>query len=80
MLDAKVLGVIGAGQMGAGIAQVAAQAGLKVLLRDQSPDIVDRALQGISRQLQKQVEKRITTPRSGASRARSTSPTSARPM
>jgi 3-hydroxybutyryl-CoA dehydrogenase len=28
-----------------------------VLLRDQSPDIVDRALQGISRQLQKQVEK-----------------------
>ena len=57
MLDAKVLGVIGAGQMGAGIAQVAAQAGLKVLLRDQSPDIVDRALQGISRQLQKQVEK-----------------------
>jgi 3-hydroxybutyryl-CoA dehydrogenase len=30
----KVFAVIGAGQMGAGIAQVAAQAGLEVLLND----------------------------------------------
>jgi 3-hydroxybutyryl-CoA dehydrogenase len=57
MGDAKVLAVVGAGQMGAGIAQTAASAGLKVLLRDVKPEVVDRALQGVGRQLDKLVEK-----------------------
>lgn len=57
MSDIKVLGVVGAGQMGSGIAQVAAQSGLKVLLRDVSVELVDRALQSIGRGLDKLVEK-----------------------
>ncbi len=38
-----IVGVIGAGAMGAGIAQVAAQAGHRVLLADAQPGAVDRA-------------------------------------
>ncbi len=57
MADIKSIGVVGAGQMGAGIAQVAAQAGLKVVLRDLHLEVVDKALQGIGRQLGKLVEK-----------------------
>ncbi|HVI01858.1 MAG TPA: 3-hydroxyacyl-CoA dehydrogenase NAD-binding domain-containing protein, partial [Enhygromyxa sp.] len=34
MIDIKTIGVLGAGQMGGGIAQVAAQAGYRVLLAD----------------------------------------------
>jgi len=39
-----VIGVIGAGAMGAGIAQVAAQAGHRVLLADAQPGAVERAI------------------------------------
>ena len=39
-----VVGVIGAGAMGAGIAQVAAQAGHRVLMFDAQPGAVDRAI------------------------------------
>jgi len=38
-----VVGVIGAGAMGAGIAQVAAQAGHRVLMFDAQPGAVERA-------------------------------------
>lgn len=51
------IGVIGAGQMGAGIAQVAAQAGLKVFLADVSQDVADKAKAGIAKQLGRLVEK-----------------------
>ena len=47
----KTLAVIGAGQMGAGIAQVAAQAGLKVILNDISQEFIDRGLAVIDRNL-----------------------------
>ena len=40
--------VVGAGQMGAGIAQVAAQAGMAVTLTDVSVDYVRRGLDRIS--------------------------------
>ena len=43
----RTLGVLGAGQMGSGIAQVAAHAHLKVLLVDTQQDVLDRALQNI---------------------------------
>lgn len=50
--------VIGAGQMGAGIAQVCAQAGYKVLLNDINEDSIERGLKGIEKNLSRQVEKK----------------------
>ncbi|MDC7785679.1 3-hydroxyacyl-CoA dehydrogenase NAD-binding domain-containing protein [Rhodoplanes sp. TEM] len=49
--------IIGAGQMGAGIAQVAACAGLDVALNDVAPERVDSGLQRIDAGLAKLVEK-----------------------
>jgi 3-hydroxybutyryl-CoA dehydrogenase len=49
--------VVGAGQMGAGIAQVAAQAGLKVYLRDVEQRFVDKGLAAIAKNLGRDVEK-----------------------
>jgi 3-hydroxybutyryl-CoA dehydrogenase len=46
-----VVGVIGAGAMGAGIAQVAAQAGHRVLLADAQAAAVERALAAIGKDL-----------------------------
>lgn len=51
------IGVIGAGQMGSGIAQVSAASGYEALLWDVDSSAVDRALQGVSNQLTKLVEK-----------------------
>lgn len=49
--------VVGAGQMGSGIAQVAAQAGLKVYLRDVEERFVARGLSVIEKNLSRDVEK-----------------------
>jgi len=49
--------VVGAGQMGAGIAQVAAQSGLTVYLRDVEQRFVDRGLATIEKNLARDVEK-----------------------
>jgi 3-hydroxybutyryl-CoA dehydrogenase len=49
--------VLGAGVMGAGIAQVAAQAGFAVVLRDIKPEFVERGLAGIDKNLEKSVSK-----------------------
>lgn len=51
------VGVIGAGQMGSGIAQVAAQAGIKVLLADISLEIANKGKAGIVKMLDRAVEK-----------------------
>ncbi len=51
------IGVVGAGQMGRGIAQVACLAGLGVVLHDQEARIVDAALLAIGGSLDRQVEK-----------------------
>jgi 3-hydroxybutyryl-CoA dehydrogenase len=51
------IGVLGSGTMGAGIAQVAAEAGLQVLLHDPLPGAVERARQRIGGFLEKRVEK-----------------------
>ena len=53
----KKIMVIGAGQMGSGIAQVCAQAGYDVLLHDLKPEHIDRGLQTISKNINRQVEK-----------------------
>lgn len=49
--------VIGAGQMGSGIAQVMAQAGLQVVLRDIKEEFVQKGIAGIEKNLTKAVEK-----------------------
>jgi 3-hydroxybutyryl-CoA dehydrogenase len=51
------IGVVGVGQMGSGIVQVAALAGLEVLACDQSPQYNEKAGAGIQKQLAKLVEK-----------------------
>ena len=53
----KTVGVIGAGTMGNGIAQVFAQSGFTVKLHDASAPAVDRALKTIDKSLAKFVEK-----------------------
>ncbi|MFM6853919.1 MAG: 3-hydroxyacyl-CoA dehydrogenase family protein, partial [Sphingopyxis sp.] len=52
-----IIGVIGAGQMGAGIAQVSAQAGYRTLLSDISLDRAEMGKAGIAKQLARAVEK-----------------------
>ena len=52
-----MLAVVGAGQMGAGIAQVAAQSGLEVFLIDLNIEMVAKSLKGIESQLQKAASK-----------------------
>ena len=51
------IAVIGAGQMGAGIAQVAAQSGHAVLLHDRSEELIARGIAGIEKNLARAVEK-----------------------
>jgi 3-hydroxybutyryl-CoA dehydrogenase len=52
----KIL-VVGAGQMGSGIAQISAQAGLAVHLADVDQELVDQGLQTIEKNLSRSVEK-----------------------
>lgn len=54
--------VIGAGQMGSGIAQVVAQAGLAVVLNDIKPEYVEKGLGVIRKNLQRNVDKGRITP------------------
>lgn len=56
------LGVIGAGTMGSGIAQVAATAGIEVVLVDQADVWLDQGLQAITHNLDGQVLKERMTP------------------
>ena len=51
--------VVGAGQMGSGIAQVAAQAGLSVHLSDVDEEAIERGLETIRRHLARSVEKEL---------------------
>ncbi|MBD59667.1 MAG: 3-hydroxybutyryl-CoA dehydrogenase [Citromicrobium sp.] len=53
----KTIGVIGAGQMGSGIAQTIAQHGLKVLLTDRELAIAEKSRAGIEESLAKLVSK-----------------------
>lgn len=51
------IGVVGAGQMGAGIAQVIATAGFSTLLFDANPEALKRGVEGIHKRLDQAVEK-----------------------
>ena len=56
------IGVVGAGQMGAGIAHVAALAGKKVVLVDVTPDLAGKGLKAIEKNLARQVDKGKVAP------------------
>lgn len=56
-MSVQTIMVIGAGQMGSGIAQVCAQAGYSVLLNDLKAEFVERGLAGIKKNLNRQVDK-----------------------
>jgi 3-hydroxybutyryl-CoA dehydrogenase len=67
----ETIGVIGAGQMGQGIAQVSAVAGLGVTLLDVAPEVLERALAAIDRNLGRQEQKGVLTAEArGAARDR----------
>jgi 3-hydroxybutyryl-CoA dehydrogenase len=57
MLSIETIGVIGAGTMGNGIAQVAARAGYRVVLRDIKEEFLQRGMAAVERSLQRDVDK-----------------------
>ncbi len=56
-MEIKRVGVVGCGAMGAGIAQVCAQAGYSVIVSEVNADLLRNGLAGIDRFLNKSVEK-----------------------
>jgi len=56
-MEIKTVGVVGAGQMGNGIAQVAAHAGFRVVMSDIADSFVQKGLATISKNLDRMVEK-----------------------
>ncbi len=56
-MDIKKIGVVGAGAMGNGIAQIAAQIGCDVVLRDIKDEFVERGMNAINKFLSKSLEK-----------------------
>ena len=56
-MDIKTIGVVGAGQMGNGIAQVAASSGFQVVMSDIADSFIEKGLGTISRNLHRLVEK-----------------------
>jgi len=55
------IGIVGAGQMGNGIAQVCAQCGYSVTLADISGAVLEKAIKGLHGRLQRLVEKERLT-------------------
>jgi len=56
-MNLRQIGVVGAGQMGAGIAQVAAQAGIAVVMNDIAPELCKRGVDSIARNLARMIER-----------------------
>ena len=56
-MDIKKVLIIGAGQMGSGIAQVMAQGGIEVMIRDIKEEFVEKGIAGITKRLARSVEK-----------------------
>ena len=57
----EIFGVVGAGTMGNGIAQVAARAGFEVVMRDVTEDLLTRGMKAIDKSLQRDVDKNRLT-------------------
>ncbi|WP_094602791.1 3-hydroxybutyryl-CoA dehydrogenase [Sporomusa silvacetica DSM 10669] len=60
-MDIKKVLIIGAGQMGSGIAQVMAQSGLSVIIRDIKDEFVQKGIKCIAKNLDRAVEKGKST-------------------
>jgi 3-hydroxybutyryl-CoA dehydrogenase len=60
-MEIKKIMVVGAGLMGGGIAQVAAQNGYEVLLNDTTPELVDKGFNNLSKILEGRVKKEKMT-------------------
>lgn len=56
-MEIKTIGVLGAGTMGSGIAQAAAEAGYSVIMRDIKDDFVYRGMSAINKNMGKAVDK-----------------------
>jgi len=56
-MEIRTIGILGAGSMGRGIAQLAAQSGFQVVLSDTDLDIVEKAVASVEQQLARLVEK-----------------------
>ncbi len=56
-MEIRTFGVVGAGQMGNGIAQVAAMSGLNVIMNDIAKEFVDKGVAMITKNLDRSVEK-----------------------
>ncbi len=56
-MEIKTIGVVGAGQMGSGIAQVAAASGFNVIMNDIADAFIQKGLAGISKNMDRMVEK-----------------------
>ena len=56
-MEIKIVGVLGCGLMGAGIAQVAASAGFETIVREVSADLIEKGFAGIEKSLAKFAEK-----------------------
>ena len=56
-MEIKTIGVVGAGQMGSGIAQVAAATGFSVILNDVNEEFVERGFSAIEKSLGRLVKK-----------------------
>jgi len=61
MTGIRTIGVIGAGQMGNGIAHVCALAGFDVLLNDVSPERLEAGIKTITRNMDRQVHRQMIT-------------------
>ena len=57
----EIIGVVGSGTMGNGIAQVAARAGYSVVMRDVKDEFLERGLKAIDKSLQRDVDKQRLT-------------------
>ncbi len=53
----EIIGVVGAGAMGGGIAQVAARSGCRVILRDVKDEFLERGMKAVNSSLQRDVDK-----------------------
>ena len=60
-VNIQTIGVVGAGQMGNGIAHVCALAGFDVMLNDVAPDRIKASLATINGNMAKQVAKKLIT-------------------
>ncbi len=56
-MEIKTIGVVGAGQMGSGIAEVAVSSGFQTVMRDVTPEALERGQQRITRDFEKRVQK-----------------------